>query len=298
MESRRPSPRRSGRTLLAAVLVLLAASACGGGGPDESEAADSASSGRSAAAPSVRYLTAVAFAASDTSLGLLLELEQTTGPGRLGRSYRGWLGDASGWSVVLALDDTLPVPAAAWRVLPGGSMRVRVAGGGEVSAYRIAAPGGPVTLEIGPAVSAWTSADSARSGLRRALLTTRGDSLPGLALVRRASAPGQGGRPTLDGFLMLALSDSQGIVTDLPAGGRGSVRAHGRLAGRAGPWDSVAVALPGDEAGAVHLPNGTFAVDIAPIAVGDGVPGALVRGRTLEGPGRVVRGLLVPAGGD
>lgn len=297
MESRRPSRRASARTLLAAGLAILGVAGCRGGGPGEGETPDSTSAGRSPAAPAVRYLTAVAFAASDTSLGLLLRLDQATGPGRLVRSYRGWLGDASGWSAVLALDDTLPVPAAGWRVLPGGSLRVRVTGTGDVSAYRIATPGGPVTLELGSAVSAWTAADSGRVALRRALLGSRGDTLPGLALLRRTSAPREDGRTALDGFLMLALSDSQGIVADLPAGGRGTARARGRLDGRAGPWDSVAVALPGDEAGAVHLPDGTFVVDLAAVAGEGEAPGTLLRGRTLAGPGRVVHGLLVPAGG-
>lgn len=285
------------RRLLAAVLAIVAA-ACGEPGRNGGGASDErAPTGRSEVSqpPEARYLTTVAFTALDSGPALLLRLEQEAGPGRLERSYRGWLGAGGRWSSVLSLQDTIPVPGAGWRVLPGGPLRVRVGRGGEVSGLRLAAREGPVALELGPAVATWTVADSGRAGLRRSLLRIGPDSFSGLALLRRTASARSASGPPLDGrgFLFLALSDSEGLVAPLPTGDRTGGRAHGRLDGRTGPWDSVAVVLPtGSEAGAVRLPDGTFAVDLQ--VLDDGVaPAAELRGRILGGSARTVRGLLV-----
>lgn len=285
------------KTLLALLTVGAALPAAGCGeepAPARTEAAVAADSA-DPRTTEARYGTTVGFASPDSDVGLLLRFEQTTAPGRLVRRYEGWLHRDAGWRSVLSLADTLPVPRARWRILPGGSLRLEAATGGEIEAYRLSSGGTSVVLEMGETASSWPSPTGQRDRLRRARLLAGGDTVDGLAVVRRSAHPLADESPDPGrGFLLLAVSAGEGLVVTLPEGGSGAAAAHGRIGDRTGPWDSVAVELPEDgEPGAVRLADGSLEVELeAPGGEAGARPG-LLRGRLAGADPRPVRGLLV-----
>lgn len=294
--------RPGGRAAVLAACAALAAAGCGEEPAERlpetgtSQAADSAAA--SATTPA-RYVTTVAFASPDSAAGLLLRLEQTTGPGSLRRRYEGWLLSARRWRSVLSLSDTVPVPRARWRVLPGGGLRLEVATGGEITAYRLRSGELDVRLELGELSSSWPSPTGQRERLRRARLRAGDDTFVGLAVVRRSALPMDGESPGASpGFLLLAISDREGLVVTLPHDGPGPAVAYGRIADRVGPWDSISVELPEAAAGgSVRLAGGSIEIGLEPLGRETGGAVLAVRGSTVGPDRRPVRGLLVRSRG-
>lgn len=290
--------RPGGRAAVLAACAALAAAGCGEEPAERlpetgtSRAADSAAA---EATTPARYVTTVAFASPDSAAGLLLRLEQTTGPGSLRRRYEGWLLSARRWRSVLSLSDTVPVPRARWRVLPGGGLRLEVATGGEISAYRIRSGELDVRLELGELSSSWPSPTGQRERLRRARLRAGVDTVAGLAVVRRSALPMDGESPVASpGFLLLAISGREGLVVTLPHEDPGPAVAYGRIGDRIGPWDSISVELPEAAAGgSVRLADGSIEIELEPLGGETGGPVLAVRGAAVGPDRRPIRGLLV-----
>ncbi len=290
--------RIAGVPAVLAACAAVAVAACGEEPADARDAATSAAASDSTTGDvttRARYLTTVAFAASDSDVGLLLRLEQSTGGGGLRRRYRGWLHGPAGWTSVLSLRDTVPVPRARWRVLPGGPLRLVAARGGEIAAYRLRSGLRDVVLEVGGVASSWPSPTGQRERLRRARVRSGPDTVSGLAVVRRTAHPLDAAPPDgEDGFLLLALSAEEGLVVTLPVDEAGTTTAHGRVGERSGPWDSVSVVLPdGAAAGRVRPRDGSFEIELEAIDEASDAPVRAFRGRTVAGEERAVRGLLV-----
>lgn len=294
--------RFAGAPAVVAACAAVAVTACGeepANGRDATQSTAAADSTVEDATTRARYLTTVAFAASDSDVGLLLRLEQSTGGGRLRRRYQGWHRGPAGWTSVLSLRDTVPVPRARWRVLPGGPLRLVAARGGEIAAYRLRSGLRDVVLELGGVASSWPSPTGQRERLRRARLRSGPDTVAGLAVVRRTARPLDGAAPDgEDGFLLLALSAEEGLVVTLPGDDAGTTSAHGRVGERPGPWDSVSVTLPdGAAAGRVVLRDGSLEVELEALDEASDAPVRALRGRTVTGEERTVRGLLVSGRG-
>ncbi len=111
------------------------------------------------------------------------ETSETT----LERRYGGWLESGGSWRALAELADRLPVPRAAWRVLPGGAWRVLANDGGEIGGLVYRDTLTEIRLTPGELVAEWTG----ETGQREALLLARaqqGDSLQEGLLVLRRSA--------------------------------------------------------------------------------------------------------------
>lgn len=294
--------RIAGVPAVLAACTAIAVAACGerpANGRDAATSDAPADSTVEDPASRARYLTTVAYAAPDADVSLLLRFEQSTGEGRLRRRYRGWLHGPAGWTSVLSLRDTVPVPRARWRVLPGGPLRLVAARGGEIAAYRLRSGLRDVVLELGGIASSWPSPTGQRERLRRARLRSGPDTVAGLAVVRRTAHPLDGAPPDEeDGFLLLALSAEEGLVVTLPGDEAGTTTAHGRIGERSGPWDSVSVILPeGAAAGRLRLRDGSLEIELEALDEASDVPVRALRGRIVTGEERAVRGLLVRARG-
>ena len=287
------------RAALAAAGLLVAAGCAEEPAPDGRGAPERQVASRPAPEETpARYRTTVAFAAADSSVGLVLRFVQTTASGSLRRRYRGWIGASDGWSSVLALEDTLPVPRARWRVLPAGPLRLEAGAGGEIDGYRLRTPGGAITLRLGTQITSWPSPTGQRDRLRRAALRVAGDTLDGFAVVRRTARPLDDVAPAPAGsLLLLAGVDGGGLAVILP-GGTAPPAAHGRLGAEAVPWDSVALSLPaGAEAGRLSTGDGAVSFELRLVREGTRVDDAPARLLTGTGAGGSIRGLLLPAGG-
>jgi hypothetical protein len=142
---------------------------------------------RVAIAPA-EYSTEVAFVGfASQPLRLFARFVHHTSENYLERSYGGWLESGGSWQPLAPLRDRLPVPRAAWRVLPGGPWRVMAAEGGEVAGLVYRDNSSEFRLTPGELVAEWTG----ETGQREALLLAQvqqGDSLQNGLLVLRRSA--------------------------------------------------------------------------------------------------------------
>ncbi|UCG76265.1 MAG: hypothetical protein JSV95_02890 [Gemmatimonadota bacterium] len=103
------------------------------------------------------------------------------------RRYAGWLESGGEWRLLSALEDVLPVPRAAWRILPGGPWKVMAANGGELAGLRYRDTVADFRLTPGELVAEWTGETGQREALLLARLQ-RGDSIQnGLLVFRRAA---------------------------------------------------------------------------------------------------------------
>ncbi len=134
------------------------------------------------------YSTEVAFVGfAPQPLRLFARFVHQTSQNYLERSYGGWLESGGAWQPLAPLRDRLPVPRAAWRVLPGGPWRVMAAEGGEVAGLVYRDNSSEFRLTPGELVAEWTG----ETGQREALLLAQvqqGDSLQNGLLVLRRSA--------------------------------------------------------------------------------------------------------------
>jgi hypothetical protein len=172
----------TGRTL---ALLLLA----GCGEPAQQPVDRTAPEAEAAPAegvPGAVYHTGLTFVSFRIEPLLLhLRLNNRTGPATLRLDYRGWMSTGEGWGDVLARRDSLPVPRAAWRVVPTGPLRVRVGDGAELAALLIELPDGRLRIATGGEIAAWTSATGQREALRLAEVRDAGGAEAGLLLERQ-----------------------------------------------------------------------------------------------------------------
>jgi hypothetical protein len=134
------------------------------------------------------YSTEMAFVGfSPRPLRLFARFVNRTTEKYLERSYGGWLESGGSWQPLAPLRDRLPIPRAAWRILPGGPWRVMAAEGGEVAGLVYRDNSSEFRLTPGELVAEWTG----ETGQREALLLAQvqqGDSLQNGLLVLRRSA--------------------------------------------------------------------------------------------------------------
>lgn len=148
------------------------------------------------------------FAGVDGS-ALFASFDQTTDQGSLAREYDAWWSGPEGWTELVRLRDTLPVPRAAWRILPAPNMTVQVGDAREVVGLVFSAPQRGVSLHTTGEVAVWTGPTGQRESVGPAGLEVDGEATGGILFFRRAARalqfPGSPGSSR--GFL---LADSVG----------------------------------------------------------------------------------------
>ncbi len=199
---------------------------------------DSASGATTAIAPA-RYLTDLVFAGGDGSV-LFASFDQETDPERLVRDYSSWWGDSGGWRVLSRMRDTLPLPRAAWRILPAPGMTVRVGDSREVEGLGFSTPEGRLSLVAGDEVSAWTGPTGQRESLGVAALAIGERTAGGLLFFRRAARatrfPAETGESRT---FVLADSAGNGLLIEAGDGPEQPVIARTWLHGGVAVWDAV-----------------------------------------------------------
>lgn len=195
----------------AASAVLLLCFGCRGQKPEsETEAVARAPVPASEAVVPARFVNSLAFVGTAAeSPRLYLRFLNRTSSSQLVRDYRGWLAEGNGWSRVLALRDTLPLPRAAWRVLPAAGLRVRVGDGADLAEIAISDSGQALRLTLGGPIAEWSGATGQREYLGLAALEREGVRRPGLLFVRRGARATSAPRPR-DADRLIVLADTLG----------------------------------------------------------------------------------------
>lgn len=98
--------------------------------------------------------------------------------------YRGWFGGEQ-WRELIDRRDSLPVPRAAWRVLPTGPIRIVAGEGGEVSSVILQLPEANLRLDSRGAIGSWNSSTGQRESLRLAELLVEDGAEAGFLLARQ-----------------------------------------------------------------------------------------------------------------
>lgn len=258
-------------------LALLAAAACGEPSPetDDGRAVPGPEGEASATVTPAAYRTRVAFAPHREGPSLYLRLAQTARPGGLERRYRGWI-LADRVRPLLAVDDTVPAPRAAWRPLPAPGLRISVDRDGGLASLGLRGPAGRVRLEVDSTLVRWTGPTGQAERLAAARAVREGDTAEGLLLERRGARPLDAPGPRERSGLLLAAgpgpagaavlvsapgrgSDPAGDVDGDGGGGAGlaAASAHGLLDGRGRSWSPIRVRRIGPDSTAWELELGT-----------------------------------------
>ena len=183
--------RIPGYSAFKAALLVGLAWMLSGCGPSESppatdQSTPSAAEGSASTTPAAVYHTALTFVGFGQEPFLVhLRFENRTEQDRLRMEYRGWIPGPETWTSVLGVVDSIPVPRAAWRVLPAGPLRVGVEDGGELSMLRLDLAGGPVQIDALEEVSSWSGSTGQRESLRFADLQVGGRVESGWLLQRQ-----------------------------------------------------------------------------------------------------------------
>jgi len=174
------------RLLLAGFFVMQTSSCGASDSTPVEEASEAGSRDSTSAALEALYHTSLTFVGFGSEPALLhLRLENRTEPGRLRMDYRGWIPGSGSWTPVLAVQDSIPVPRAAWRVVPAGPLRLSVEDGGQLSSLRLGLEGGEVRLDAMEELSTWSGSTGQRESLRIADLQAGGRLESGWLLRRR-----------------------------------------------------------------------------------------------------------------
>lgn len=137
-------------------------------------------------APDASYLTTLTFVSFRRAPRIVhLRLENQVVPGLLRVAYRGWGTEDGGWTGLLSVRDSLPVPRAAWRIVPAGPLRVRVDEGATLSTLRLDLPGGLLRMDSALEIAAWTSATGQVESLGMAQLQDSTGAEAGLVVSRQ-----------------------------------------------------------------------------------------------------------------
>lgn len=185
------------------VVVLVALGGCGDGEEPEPEPIPVPPEPKLSAdpLPGALYHTELTFVGSGEVPSLLhLRFDNRTDTASIHLRYRGWFGGRE-WNQILELADSLPVPRAAWRILPSGPVRVIAGEGGDPSSILLALPEGRLRLDSRGAIATWNSSAGQRESLRLADLLDRSGAESGLLLARqiarRIDDPASEGREQL-----------------------------------------------------------------------------------------------------
>jgi hypothetical protein len=143
------------------------------------------------------YHTELSFVGQGVEPSLLhLRFDNRTDSATIRLRYRGWFGGED-WREILDHVDSLPVPRAAWRILPTGPVRVMAGEGGEPSSVILERPEGNLRLDSRGAIGSWNSSTGQRESLRIAELLDESGAEAGLLLARQRARrlddpPGRG----------------------------------------------------------------------------------------------------------
>jgi hypothetical protein len=136
--------------------------------------------------PGALYRTELSFVGRGERPSLLhLRFDNRTDSTSMQLRYRGWFGGDE-WREILDQSDSLPVPRAAWRVLPTGPVRVMAGEGGELSSVIIGLAEGSLRLDSRGAIAAWNSSAGQRESLWLAELLAESGAEAGLLVARQS----------------------------------------------------------------------------------------------------------------
>ena len=236
--------RWSARTRGVLVGALVLASACSGGEPpaNGNETLPRPAASTPVAVTPARYVTDLAFAGfAEAAPSALLRFRNDVGPGSLARRYRVWVGRGGRWDTALSVSDSLPVPRAGWRILPGHGLRVLAASGGELAGLVLRGPGAAFQIEPGKVLDEWTSPTGQRSRLLLAAWAEGGEPATGLLFERREARPFDTPPPrTLEEALLATDAAGNGVLVLRDVGDEDTARAattvYTWLDGREARW--------------------------------------------------------------
>lgn len=185
-----PRSRVPRRPAFSATLFVCLAALFIGCAPAESPPAEEQSAPSSGTAasttPEAVYHTALTFVGFGPEPSLVhLRFQNRTEPDLLRLDYTGWVPGPDSWTSVLGVVDSIPVPRAAWRVIPAGPLRVGVEDGGELSTLILDLDGGPVQIDALEEISSWSGSTGQRESLRFADLQAGGRVEGGWLLQRQ-----------------------------------------------------------------------------------------------------------------
>lgn len=184
----RPIPTCSGWIVSNTLFLLIGAAGCSDPTP-ESDLYDVGNATDDAATIQVdaRYVTHLLFAGPD-GRSFFGVFDQSSQERQLTRRYDAWWSDGITWQPLVNERDTLPIPRAAWRILPTAEMAVRVGDAGQIVSLAFTPHDAmPVRLDAREAVSVWTSPTGQRESLGLGVLQLEDSAGPGLLFFRRAA---------------------------------------------------------------------------------------------------------------
>ncbi len=185
-------PRRDRRhaagTACAIALCFLLVVGCDGETREQPTADPGLAADRSRPAeplPGALYHTELTFVGSGAPPSLLhLRFDNRTDSTSLRLRYRGWFAGEE-WRAIVEHRDSLPVPRAAWRVLPMGDLRVIAGEGGEMASLVLDLDDGSLRLDSRGAIASWNSSTGQRESLRLAELLGGPGGEAGFLLTRQ-----------------------------------------------------------------------------------------------------------------
>jgi hypothetical protein len=221
--------RRSAWIVCALAAAMVLAGACSGGEPadDGTQTLPRPATSTPSAVTPARYVTDLAFAGfSAAAPSALLRFRNDISPASLSRRYRIWVGRGERWDTALSVADSLPVPRAAWRILPGHGLRVMAANGGELAGLVLRGPDSAFQLEPGKVLDEWTSPTGQRSRLLLAAWSEGGEPATGLLFERREARPFDMPPPrTLEEALLATDAAGNGVLVLRDVGDEDTARA-------------------------------------------------------------------------
>ncbi len=190
-QRRRWRARRPGYGACASVAALCAVLAgCGEPGeqtPPEKPARAISESRSAEPLPGAFYHTELTFVGRGEAPALLhLRFDNRTDSVSIRLRYRGWFGGEQ-WNELIDRRDSLPIPRAAWRILPTGPIRIVVGEGGEPSSVILQLQDADLRLDSRGAIGSWNSSTGGRESLRLAELLVEAGAETGLLLARQSA---------------------------------------------------------------------------------------------------------------